>query len=351
MAAAAAAREGAAVLLIEAKTRIGEQPHCGEFVPLQLFRAWTVDRGCITQRVERMETFIIDLDTSGDPLEIPCPAAGFSAQGFVIDRVRFDRDLARDAAALGATVLAGARLVGRQDNSWIVLQRGEKFSIRPRFIIAADGAASTVAALQGMARPAFLRGVQKEVPLVRSLDRTLVFLCRELVCGYGWLFPKGKAANVGLGMIPRPDVRPSGLLEKLLDRLCLGGIIRPGSFARSGGLIPVSGIRETLVVDNVLFCGDAAGLTHPVTGAGIPQAVISGDMAGRGAALALRTGKSQPLIEYETEIKRQYGGVIAHALSKRNLMTRRWNDTDFEETCRQTWIAFKGYRKRERGVT
>ena len=53
-AAAAAANSGARTILIDAKARIGEPLHCGEFVPQMLFSEFPLDRGCIVQPVEVM---------------------------------------------------------------------------------------------------------------------------------------------------------------------------------------------------------------------------------------------------------------------------------------------------------
>lgn len=349
-AAAAAAREGVKTLLIDAKARIGEQPHCGEFTPKQLFTEHALDRSAVIQGVDKMETLVADLRGSEDrdPAGFIHTKTESPSPGFLIDRVRFDRDLAREAAAAGAHVLCSARLVRRDKDSWIIRQRTEESQVRPKVVIAADGAISTVAKLLGMNRPRALRGVQAEVPLARPMERTLVFLSRELVGGYAWLFPKGRVANCGLGVIHREDVNPRRLLDILLDRLTRLELIRPGILARTGGLIPVSGIRERLVYGNVILCGDAAGLTHPITGAGIPQAVYSGEQAGRAAAAAIRSRESHPLEAYEQEIRARYLGVMNHASAKRHAMMSRWNDPDFEKTCEQSWISFKGYRKRVR---
>jgi len=199
-----------------------------------------------------------------------------------------------------------------------------------------------------MERPNVLRGLQVEAPLKRPLDRTFIFLNQAIVGGYGWLFPKGNVANVGVGAIPGDRTSPATLLDELVKMLCESEMIGPGILARSGGLIPVSGMRDTLINGNVLFCGDAAGLTHPITGAGIPQALISGRDAASAAVTALKQGSRQALMDYEKETRGRYKGVIHHALSKREVMMRHWNDKDFEKTCKQTWIAFKEYRKRVR---
>ncbi len=341
-AARTAAAAGARTLLIDAKTRIGEQPHCGEFVPRRLFSEFELDRSCIMQAVETMETLVVP--TAHDVTlrqEILSP-------GYLIDRVRFDRDLARRAAFDGATVLSSARLAGSERDRWIVRHASDELPIKARFVIAADGPLSKVADILEFKRPEVLKGIQAEVPLKTRLNKTLVFLNREMTGGYGWLFPKGLAANVGLGVIPEAGINGVELLEDLLEWLSTLGIIGPGKLARTGGIIPVSGIRSRLVQGNVIFCGDAAGLTHPITGAGIPQAVFSGELAGRAASEALKSGEEAPLTEYIQEILGRYSGVINHALSKRRLMMDRRDDPDFEETCRQTWMAFKGYRKRVR---
>ena len=345
-AAAAAAREGAETLLVDAKTRIGEQPHCGEYVPARLFGEANLDRCPVMQAVDYMETRVVGSREAGATGKQTLQVTSSPVPGFIIDRVRFDRDLARAAAAQGATVFCSTRVVRRENDAWILKCGTDEISVTPRFVIAADGATSSVAAMLGLSAPDYLRGVQAEVPLAQPLKGTLIFLDRDFVGGYGWLFPKGSTANVGLGVAVADSVHPRALLDELLARLSAEGLIRPGKLARSGGLIPVSGMRAELTRGNVLLCGDAAGLTHPITGAGIPQAIFSGDLAGRTAAEALRAGNQQPLVEYKEAIRSWYGGVIRHAAAKRAVMMQLWGHEDFPRVCEETWIGFKGYRKR-----
>jgi hypothetical protein len=49
---------------------------------------------------------------------------------------------------------------------------------------------------------------------------------------------------------------------------------------------------------------------------------------------------------YDAEMKRHFGAVMKHALAKRHYMTTRWEQRDFEALCRESWIAYKGYKKR-----
>jgi digeranylgeranylglycerophospholipid reductase len=349
-AAAAAVREGARVVMIEAKTRIGEQPHCGEFVSARLFTELGLDDTSIVQRVDSMETLVLagpDDRVEGSFGETVLQRE-ISSPGFLIDRPRFDRDLARQAAALGAIVLSSTRLIRKEGPEWLAVSGREELSFRPRVVVAADGALSRVAKCIGLEAPELLTGAQCEVPLVQQLSKTIVFLHPSFVGGYGWLFPKGLVANVGLGISPGSENSPASLLDKFLAFLVSQGLIREGILSRTGGVIPVSGLRESLVRDNVVFCGDAAGLTHPITGAGIPQAVFSGDAAGIAAAKTSESGDYRHLTDYEIQMTGAYGGVIRHARSKRVFMREAWNQGDFSALCQETWIGFRGYNKRIR---
>jgi digeranylgeranylglycerophospholipid reductase len=376
-AAAASAKEGARTLLIDSKQRIGEQPHCAEFVPRRLFTEFDLDRRVIVQSVGSMATCILHREF-GDRLEstqggsrsgqrvehkgrvekplgppLTCVRTTETiSPGFLIDRVRFDRTLARCAVAMGATVLNSTRLVNRKNERWIVRCADREIPIKAGFVVAADGALSTVGRVVGFERPELLNGLQVHVPLTKPLDRTFVFLEKSIRGGYGWLFPKGSVANVGIGVAEGDDVHPNEILEQLLGHLLDVGMIQPGRLARGGGVIPVSGLRESLVHDTAVLCGDAAGLTHPITGAGIPQAVFSGTLAGQAAARAVKTGNAHSLFDYESQIRAHYGGVLRHAVAKRRLMMQCWNEPDFQSTCERTWIAFKGYSRRLRsGIT
>jgi hypothetical protein len=68
------------------------------------------------------------------------------------------------------------------------------------------------------------------------------------------------------------------------------GILEAEPIGRTGGVIPVGGIVGPcgrLGRVRVLLAGDAAGLAHSVTGAGIAAAVLSGTLAGEAAAAAV----------------------------------------------------------------
>lgn len=346
-AAAVASSKGGAVLLIDAKSRIGEQPHCGECVQTSVFDEFNLDRSSWIQPVERMDTFVLDWDVPQDGSSVSdfgqAPKIEKTAEapmeGVSIDRVRFDRDLARSAASCGATVMSSSRFVKRENDTWIVRCGADEVPLRPRIVVAADGARSRVAAEMGMEPPELATGLQVEVPMPAPIRAMSIFLSRAFYGGYGWLIPKGNAANVGIGIIPRPKTNLRRLLHVFVELLSGLGMIGPGRLATYAGMIPGSGMRATLTQDNVVLCGDAGGFTDPLTGAGIAQAVASGSQAGEAAAAAVKTGTHLALRNYQKSMAASYGQSQQEALSIRRRMISSWDDPDFERTCRETWLS------------
>jgi geranylgeranyl reductase family protein len=321
-AAAEAAAAGARVLLLERKCRVGALPHCAEFVPRALALEAPVPARARVQAVEGMES------------RLGGQARFLASPGWVLDRQVFDHGLALAAASAGAVVRAGARLMGREAGRLVVAAGGRRQEIAAGVVVAADGAAGACARAWGLPAQRLLAGVQIEAPLARELSRTLVFLEPRFAGGYGWLFPKGRSANLGLGAWGR--AHPRRLLAGLAGRLEAQGLIRPGFLAFGGGAIPVGGPRPAPFAPGLILAGDAAGLTHPVTGAGIPQALFSGGLAGR-AAVAAAGGEAAAAEEYAHELDGRYGRHLARGLAARRRLDGAWGQEEFAALMAAAW--------------
>ena len=98
---------------------------------------------------------------------------------------------------------------------------------------------------------------------------------------------KGKEQILAWGSLPPKTPHLHRLLDQFLDYLVeikrLPGI---DILRKTGGSIPSERPRQA-VLDNILLVGDAAGHAHPITGAGILNAVVGGEIAGRIAAEAV----------------------------------------------------------------
>jgi flavin-dependent dehydrogenase len=113
---------------------------------------------------------------------------------------------------------------------------------------------------------------------------------------------------------------------------------------KTAGVIPCSVLSKT-VFGNILLTGDAAGHAHPITGAGILNAVIGAEMAGRIAAEAILSGDLGHLESYEHEWRETFGASLSYGASKRGFLESHWKEphVDFEALVRKTWVGFKEY--------
>ncbi|MDY7076035.1 MAG: NAD(P)/FAD-dependent oxidoreductase, partial [Chloroflexota bacterium] len=325
------AEAGLRVLLVEKRPVVGLPVQCAEYVPVQIVGYVTLPEHCIAQRIRTLRTHLPD----GELAETP-------AAGYVLDRASFDKSLAVAAGQAGAEVWTAARAVERAERGVLVQQGNRTVEVECRVVIGADGPRSTVGSWIGQTNDEFIDGLQVEAVLPTPQDFTEVYFDPAYQGGYGWLFPKGETANVGVGVNRKMGGDPRQALDHLLARL----EIAPGKIVgRTGGPVPSNGPVARLHVGNTLLVGDAAGHTHPVTGAGIFAAVVSGTLAGNAAARAIESDDLAALSDYEREWTAFMGGPLRHALTKRRYLDEHWSDdvVALSDIVREGWIAFKAY--------
>jgi digeranylgeranylglycerophospholipid reductase len=379
-AALAAAQRGVKVLLLDQRQRIGVPIQCAEFVPRWISRAVHFSSTCVVQTIETMITHLPDQST----YEMKSP-------GYMLDRSLFDKELAASAVQQGAHLSVQSRVTGLTPEG-VVIERGQvephghspwhptsrpsgatsrpnvgafihghspwpsaaggKNFIRSKVVIGADGVRSSVAQWVGGRKRKEIVALQYEVVIPRLLDTVEIFFSKEVEGGYAWFFPKGMTANIGLGTIPQKANILVTLMTGFLDRLAdLKGFSGIHVVGKTGGAIPCDKPGQT-VFGNVLLVGDAAGHAHPITGAGILNAVIGGEMAGRISAEAVLNENLTHLHNYESEWLEAFGKSLSYGASRRQFMEDNWNNNglNFEELIRQTWVGFKEYYKDRRNA-
>jgi geranylgeranyl reductase family protein len=231
-------------------------------------------------------------------------------------RDQFDYALLSAAQTAGAVVHQQCAVEKASFDGDVVTLTTNRGSMKAAFVIAADGALSTVARAMGMADGRVLiPALEYEVTVPPDqLDRfqnTARFDFDLLPHGYAWAFPKRQHLSIGvLSMAQRgSDLKSS--MARYLDVLGCGSVTR---VERHGFLIPIRPRRGPFVDKRILLVGDAAGFADPVTGEGISFAIRSGLMA----AQSLIDGRFE-----EASVRSEYTRSLAERILP-ELRAGRW---------------------------
>jgi flavin-dependent dehydrogenase len=119
--------------------------------------------------------------------------------------------------------------------------------------------------------------------------------------GYGWVFPKGDHANIGIGGWEEQGPR----LRASLGALCAAhGVDVEELESVRGYRLPLRSPSSTLARGRAAAIGDAAGLVDPVSGDGIFEAFLSGRLAAE-AVTNLLEGRAESLEPYGERLTKQ----------------------------------------------
>ncbi|MCZ7357541.1 MAG: NAD(P)/FAD-dependent oxidoreductase [Candidatus Methanoperedens sp.] len=282
------------------------------------------DPSVIQSKITKMRTYSPDLSFHD-----------FDLNGFVVDRPSFDRSLVVRAAGEGADIKWGSPLT--------VLSCGVvKFSkgeAKGRIIVGADGVFSKTAALLGLHRQKVAVCAQYHLKGTKPIPNTaeIFFNADYAPGGYAWVYPTGEdSAKVGVGTT-------SGNPRKYLDAFVKASIRFGGKNTEYiTGALPISALREKLCFGNILLVGDSAGMCDPVTGAGINNAMIAGEIAGRTIISALENEDLTLLDQYEAKIRRLMGKPLSRALGKRKKLSD-CNNEMLQKHLPELWVTFRQY--------
>ncbi|MGQ9508404.1 MAG: geranylgeranyl reductase family protein [Thermodesulfobacteriota bacterium] len=336
-----AAQKGLKVLIIDHKERIGHPVQCAELVSQWISHHLPFKSRSIIQPIESILLHFPDgiLSTMKSP-------------GYMLDRSLFDWEMVLSALQAGAKLILKAKALSRTPEGIKIQWKGKEGIVKAKVIIGADGANSTVRRWSSKPSLKRLSAFQYKILLFKPQSYGEIFFHPDYEGGYGWFFPKGKVANVGIGVISSKNHSLKELLHTFLDRLNKEkGFPRIEILSKTGGEIPCEP-HPQIVFENVLLVGDAGGHCHPITGAGILNAVIGGEMAAKVAAEAILRNDLKSLKTFEKEFEAFIGKSLLYGSIKREELERNWNQSgmDFQELIKKTWVGFKEYYKGRRGV-
>lgn len=327
----AASKFGINVLLIDARSRPECPVQCAEFVPREVKHYVQLIEEAVVQNIESMDIYIYENRV--------CVLA---SSGYMLNRAVFDKSLVDRAVAEGTEFWTEAKAVSKTDSGLRVCRNGKDEYIRTQIIIGADGPRSTVGHWINSENREYMVGFQYNLPLSYKQKSIDIYFKPEYEGGYAWFFPKGKRANVGVGVnLYNKDKLPN-LTQKFVSDLAAQGKINDTQpAAKTGGLIPVGGPLAITQAENMLLAGDAGGFTHPVTGGGIMTAIVTGEIAGKCAAQAVVNHDLGFLSDYPRQWQSLLGGFLDRAGLKRKDMNTHWTDhrEQFEALIKGAWIG------------
>ncbi|WP_121630131.1 geranylgeranyl diphosphate reductase [Tropicibacter alexandrii] len=287
------ARSGHRVAFLD---RDGRIKPCGGAIPPRLIADFHIPDDLLVARITTARM----IAPSGRKVDIPIE------NGFVgmVDREVFDAYLRDRAEHAGATRLTGTFLrIERDPDGPSVIYRdkasGAERSLRTRLVIGADGARSVVARAEvpGGDRIPYVIAYHEIVAAPQAggpydPDRCdVVYDGRISPDFYGWVFPHGQHASVGMGSMLR-DVDLKQATAALREA---SGMTDCKTIRREGAPIPLKPLDRWDNGRDVVLAGDAAGVVAPSSGEGIYYAMVGGRVAATAAAACLTTGRARDL--------------------------------------------------------
>ena len=286
------ARAGKRVALLD---RAGRIKPCGGAIPPRLIADFDIPDSQIVAKIKTARMISPTQRSVDIPIE----------NGFVgmVDREHFDEYLRDRAAAAGAERKTGTflRLERDADGTHVVYRAKEtRATVRlaTRLVIGADGARSDVARAEvpgGDTIPyviAYHEIIEAPEGGTYDPDRCDVVYDGAISPDfYGWIFPHGAQASVGMGT----QVADVDLKAATADLRRASGLEGCRTVRKEGAPIPLKPLDRWDNGKDVVLAGDAAGVVAPSSGEGIYYAMIGGRYAAEAALACLASARVSDL--------------------------------------------------------
>lgn len=314
------AAAGHRTVVLDSRPQIGSHRICAGIIGAEVFSHLDLPRNSILRDLQSIR-FVAPSGTT-----IDYEHEGTMAH--IVDRCKFDMDLAKRAEAAGAQIVSAAHVRKLFVNSRKVHietsasgDAGQYPCVfEARLLALATGVITLLNHMAGLGCPSsFLYAVQGEVALRKGVERTHCFTGRDVAPGgFGWMVPVNGHARVGL-MAERD---PRACFEELIKR------IAPFREAPDD---PVTGSHKRIVqtfsgnsyADRALAVGEAAGQIKTTTGGGIYYSLLGAEHAFSVLSQAFETDRYDAgfLSEYERRWQAQLKHEQNAGLYYRQLFT------------------------------
>lgn len=314
------ARAGCKVALLD---RDGRIKPCGGAIPPRLIRDFDIPDRLIVARIRTARM----ISPTGRAVDIHIEG------GYVgmVDREDFDEFLRDRARMVGADRLTGTFLRIERDAAgthvvWREKATGQEQRSLTRVVIGADGAKSGVARAEvpGGDRIPYVIAYHE---IIRAPAANAFYdpvRCDVVYDGqispdfYGWVFPHGDKASVGMGT----EDGTVDLKKATADLRAMSGLTDCETIRREGAPIPLRPLDRWDNGRDVVLAGDAAGVVAPSSGEGIYYAMAGGRAAATAAQAFLRSGRAADLKMARKMFLKEHGTVFRVLRSMQNAYYR-----------------------------
>ncbi len=258
---------------------------------------------------------------SGTEMQFELPSNDHGQFAAIAPRIELDNALVQLAKSRGVRVLEGREFnsVTLQTKDHVnveISNNSDTETIQTKFLIAADGMWSPVRKSLGMSTPGYLGEWHAFRQYANSVagpakNRLYVWFEKDLLPGYAWSFPlQNGRVNIGFGILRGGKYsvqQMKDLWPNLLARKHIAAALGPDVVMEdrhTAWPIPARVTTAPLSSGRVLFIGDAACVTDSLTGEGIGQALLSGQLsaqaiiAGNGREASVTRSKYEQLIRH-----------------------------------------------------
>jgi digeranylgeranylglycerophospholipid reductase len=311
-----AAEKGLKVAIIERHKKPFSPPHCGEaisHVTADLIKIH--ERKCPKNMIREIDIKITKFNkytikASKDKI-------------YIIDRNFLEKDLLKEAEKKNVDLYLGRRMVKYNPPNEIIMDNNKKIQVK--IIIDASGISCIIG---------------KQIDINNKLNPEQIGLCIQSRVqskfdpkkmymwwgepygpfGYSWLFPiNDELANIGIGVTGGQEIDLNDLLQKYIKKMTDGDYKIIHTFRACE---PLCKPLDKIVINNIMFVGDAARLVDPASGAGIQNAIFSGTLAGL-TAVGYLSGKIESLNIYEKLMKNKTNRIRRTYKNKSKLTTTK----------------------------
>jgi geranylgeranyl reductase family protein len=261
---------------------------------------------------------------SGSEMQFSLPTRGQFAA--IAPRIELDNALVQLARSRNIRVLEGHEFVSvrEQTSNHITIDISNSHSnnkietVQSKFVIASDGMWSPVRKSLGMSTPGYLGEWHAFRQYANNVtgsakDRLHVWFEKDLLPGYAWSFPlQDGRVNIGFGILrggkysvqQMKDLWPNLLARKHIAKALGSEVVMEDR--HTAWPIPARVTSAPLSSGRVLFIGDAACVTDSLTGEGIGQALLSGQLSAQAIVAGIGREASVTRNKYEQLIRQHF---------------------------------------------